>query len=142
LAKQSIQLKAQGKILFHGAPSLRVSHRYGTRWEPSLTLSPIQKYFSLFLLRKKNNHDDGALKKILSRLKNSRRIMMKILNNRELQIITFKAQGLTAKEIARLIGLEHRTIEIYISRLIKKLEAKNIANAIYIATQKNIIREN
>ena len=67
---------------------------------------------------------------------------MKILNNRELQIITFKAQGLTAKEIARLIGLEHRTIEIYISRLIKKLEAKNIANAIYIATQKNIIREN
>ena len=67
---------------------------------------------------------------------------MKILNNREVQIITFKAQGLTAKEIARLIGLEHRTIEIYISNLIKKLEAKNMANAIYIATQKKIIREN
>lgn len=64
---------------------------------------------------------------------------MKSLSDRETQIIHYKAQGFTAKEIARLIGLEHRTIEIYIGNIIKKLDAKNIAHAIYIASQKNIL---
>ncbi len=64
---------------------------------------------------------------------------MNKLSHREVQIIQYKAQGFTAKEIAKCIGLEYRTIEIYIGSIIKKLEAKNIAHAVYIAAQENIL---
>jgi DNA-binding NarL/FixJ family response regulator len=59
---------------------------------------------------------------------------MKSLSVREIQIIKYTAKGFTAKEIAKALGLEYRTIEIYVSNIRKKLAAKNIAHAIYIAT--------
>lgn len=64
---------------------------------------------------------------------------MLILSQRETQIINYMAHGCTAKEIAREIGLTHRTIEFYISNIRKKLHAKNIPHAIYIATQNNLL---
>jgi LuxR family transcriptional activator of conjugal transfer of Ti plasmids len=66
---------------------------------------------------------------------------MTVLSNREIQIIQYKAQGFTAKEISKKIGLEYRTIEIYMSNIRRKLEAKNMVHAIYIAIQKNILKE-
>lgn len=66
---------------------------------------------------------------------------MTMLSDREIQIIKFKAQGFTAKEISRMIGLEYRTIEVYVSSITKKLDAKNMVNAIYIAMQKNILKD-
>jgi DNA-binding CsgD family transcriptional regulator len=64
---------------------------------------------------------------------------MKKLSAREIQIIKYTAKGYTAKKIAKIIGLGHRTIEIYISNMRRKLGAKNIANAIYIASLQNIL---
>ena len=64
---------------------------------------------------------------------------MKTLSFREMQIISYTANGLTAKEIAKMLDLEYRTVEIYVSNIRKKLSAKNIAHAVYIAVQKNII---
>ncbi len=66
---------------------------------------------------------------------------MKNLSYREIQIIRHLAQGYTAKEIAKLMGLEHRTIEIYASHIRKKLAAKNIAHAVYIASQQDILNK-
>jgi DNA-binding NarL/FixJ family response regulator len=66
---------------------------------------------------------------------------MKTLSIREIQVIRFTANGLTAKETAKALGLEYRTIEIYVSNIRKKLAAKNIAHAIYIATQHNILND-
>jgi LuxR family transcriptional regulator, transcriptional regulator of spore coat protein len=63
---------------------------------------------------------------------------MLILSQREEQIINYMAHGSTAKEIAKQIGLTYRTIEYYISNIRKKLHAKNITHAVYIATQKNL----
>lgn len=54
------------------------------------------------------------------------------LNCREIEIIYHTAAGLTAKEIARKTGLEHRTVEFYMKNLRKKLGAKNVAHAIYL----------
>ena len=54
------------------------------------------------------------------------------LNGREIEIINHTACGMTAKEIARETGLEHRTVEIYMQNLRKKLGAKNAAHAIYL----------
>jgi DNA-binding NarL/FixJ family response regulator len=64
---------------------------------------------------------------------------MRNLSFREVQVINYTAQGCTAKEVARLTGLEPRTVEIYVSNIRKKLQAKNIAHAIYIAGQRNIL---
>jgi DNA-binding NarL/FixJ family response regulator len=64
---------------------------------------------------------------------------MNKLNYREIQLINYSAQGYTAKEVARLTGLESRTIEAYMNTIRKKLNAKNIAHAIYIACEKEVI---
>lgn len=66
---------------------------------------------------------------------------MKKLSGREIELITYTARGHTAKEIARLTGLEPRTIEAYIINIRKKLNAKNIAHAVFIAYKANIINE-
>ncbi len=67
---------------------------------------------------------------------------MKKLSCREVEVISFTAKGYTAKEIAKIIDLEHRTIEAYMSNIRKKLQAKNIAHAIYIACEKKFIPSN
>ncbi len=62
------------------------------------------------------------------------------LNERESEIMTYKAHGLTAKEIARHLGLEYRTIEVYFSHIKKKLGARNTAHCIYLAVQAKAIQ--
>ncbi|MEO8401961.1 MAG: helix-turn-helix transcriptional regulator [Gammaproteobacteria bacterium] len=64
---------------------------------------------------------------------------MNKLSCREVQIIRYSAVGCSAKEIARLLGLEHRTVEAYVVNIRKKLSAKNIAHAVCIAIQQNIV---
>lgn len=64
---------------------------------------------------------------------------MNILNDREMLIMKHKANGHTAKEIAKLVGLEYRTVESYIGNIRKKLNARNIAHAIYIVSANKII---
>jgi DNA-binding NarL/FixJ family response regulator len=64
---------------------------------------------------------------------------MNTLSSRETQVIRYTAMGFTAKEIAKALGLEYRTVEIYVSNIRKKLAAKNSAHAVYIALQQNII---
>lgn len=47
------------------------------------------------------------------------------LSQRETEIVTAMADGMTSKEIARLLGLSHRTVETYRMRLMKKTGARN-----------------
>lgn len=58
---------------------------------------------------------------------------MNKLSFREIEIMQHTSKGSTAKEIARLVGLEHRTIQAYIVNIRRKLGAKNIAHAVYLA---------
>ncbi|OGT62503.1 MAG: hypothetical protein A3E85_00640 [Gammaproteobacteria bacterium RIFCSPHIGHO2_12_FULL_45_12] len=64
---------------------------------------------------------------------------MKKLSCREIEVMNYIAKGNTAKEIARLVSLEPRTIEAYMTNARKKLQAKNIAHAVYLAYQSNIL---
>ena len=66
---------------------------------------------------------------------------MKVLTGREIEIIKYSACGHTAKEIARMLNLEPRTIEIYVSNIRRKLLARNIAHAVFIATRENMLDE-
>ncbi len=64
---------------------------------------------------------------------------MKKLSCREVEIINHIASGFTAKEIGKKIGLEHRTIETYLTNIKKKLGAKNSAHAIYLVCKMSAI---
>jgi len=66
---------------------------------------------------------------------------MKKLNSREIEIIQRSANGCTAKEIARMTGLEHRTVESYMATIRKKLGARNIAHAVYIAYTARVVSD-
>lgn len=52
------------------------------------------------------------------------------LTLRERQIAMFMAEGLTSKEIARLLEISHRTVEAHRARLHAKLDARNTAECI------------
>ena len=49
------------------------------------------------------------------------------LSTRERQIIMHLGDGRTSKEIARHIGISHRTVETYRARLLKKFNSSNVA---------------
>lgn len=61
-----------------------------------------------------------------------RREKMKQLTSREIEIIKYTAKGHTSKEIAKIVGLEYRTVQAYLSNIRKKVKAKNIAHAIFL----------
>jgi DNA-binding NarL/FixJ family response regulator len=65
-------------------------------------------------------------------------ITMKQLSVKEVEIMKYIAVGHTAKEVAKEVGLEYRTVETYVARIKKKLGAKNITNAVYIACEQPI----
>ncbi|WP_222948284.1 LuxR C-terminal-related transcriptional regulator [Thauera sedimentorum] len=52
------------------------------------------------------------------------------LTAREREISTYIVNGLTCKEIARKLGISHRTVETHRARLMKKLDARNTAELV------------
>ncbi|MDP3559723.1 MAG: helix-turn-helix transcriptional regulator [Legionellaceae bacterium] len=61
------------------------------------------------------------------------------LNNAELDVLYWSAQGKTAQEIAAFTGLTKNTINTYRQRLTEKLDAMNITQAVYIASKAGYI---
>lgn len=53
------------------------------------------------------------------------------LSRREAEILHLIAQGFTSKEVAKLTGLDYRSVQTYVLRIRKKLVAKNVVHAIY-----------
>lgn len=48
------------------------------------------------------------------------------LSPREREILTHVVEGQTSKEIARLLGISHRTVEVYRARIMAKLQAQSV----------------
>lgn len=61
------------------------------------------------------------------------------LTFRELQVIALVAQGLSAKEIAKHLGLSPRTVEIFRQNAVVKLGARNMTHAATIAVRDGIV---
>jgi DNA-binding CsgD family transcriptional regulator len=61
------------------------------------------------------------------------------LTNRELEVLNLLSSGYSTPEISELLFLSTETIKTYRKRLIEKLHAKNVANLIRIAFEKEII---
>ena len=52
------------------------------------------------------------------------------LTPREKQVAALSCQGLTSKEIGRQLGVSHRTVEVYRTRLMGKFEVRNTAELV------------
>ncbi|MDP1574624.1 MAG: LuxR C-terminal-related transcriptional regulator [Coxiellaceae bacterium] len=61
------------------------------------------------------------------------------LNDAELDVLYWSAQGKSANEIAAITGLTKNTVDTYRQRLIEKLSADNITQAVYIAAKSGFI---
>jgi FixJ family two-component response regulator len=55
------------------------------------------------------------------------------LTAREREVLEHAAKGLHAKEIAALLGISPRTVEVHKSRLMEKLGARNLAELVRLA---------
>jgi RNA polymerase sigma factor (sigma-70 family) len=55
------------------------------------------------------------------------------LTSRERQVLEHAARGLHAKEIAAALGISARTVEVHKTRIMEKLEVRNIAELVRVA---------
>ncbi len=53
------------------------------------------------------------------------------LTPREREVATFLMDGLTSKQIGKVLGISHRTVEIYRARLMHKYEASTTADLVH-----------
>ncbi|MFI3300688.1 MAG: LuxR C-terminal-related transcriptional regulator [Candidatus Gastranaerophilales bacterium] len=60
---------------------------------------------------------------------------MKRLTEREKTILNLMKDGFENNKIAEMIYVSKHTVKAHISSIIKKLEAKNRTNAVYIAAK-------
>jgi DNA-binding CsgD family transcriptional regulator len=58
---------------------------------------------------------------------------------KELAYLTGRAHGLSDKEIARIHGVSHRTVEGAMRRILYKLDARKITEAVFKATSEGLL---
>ena len=64
---------------------------------------------------------------------------LKRLSAREVQVLKLVAEGRTSKEIAHALGVRPATIDTYRSRLMTKLEVKDVPALVRLAIRAGLI---
>lgn len=81
---------------------------------------------------------DGLRKDCTRRQQNQRRLALlrrfELLTPREREVLEAVVSGQANKQIAVQLGVSHRTIEIHRSRIMKKMQARSIAELVSMAT--------
>ncbi|MBI1361963.1 MAG: hypothetical protein GC155_16935 [Alphaproteobacteria bacterium] len=62
-----------------------------------------------------------------------------LLSRTQLRVLLMRAQGLSNKEIANLMDRREKTVECHITEILRRLEARNMIDAIRIATLQKVI---
>ncbi len=63
---------------------------------------------------------------------------MENLSNQEIKVIQEIVRGRNNSEISEIMHISIHTVKAHISSILRKLNAKNRANAVYIAYKNNI----
>lgn len=61
------------------------------------------------------------------------------LTDRELEVLSHLKKGLDNEEIAKILFVSRHTIKAHMSSIIRKLNARNRVNALYIAVEKHLL---
>ena len=75
---------------------------------------------------------------ILNKTKKSERLFKK-LSTREIEVLRYFSEGRKNKEVAKILGLDEKTISTYKLRLLQKLSVTNLLDLINKAKQLEII---
>jgi DNA-binding CsgD family transcriptional regulator len=62
------------------------------------------------------------------------------LSTRECQVLKLVAEGHTSQEIARIVGVKPSSVYTYRSRIMSKLESKNVAALVRFAIRHRLIK--
>lgn len=65
----------------------------------------------------------------------------KNLTKREIMVIRLIAQGYENNEIAQKLGVSIHTIKAFVASILRKLEARNRTNAVFIAFQNGLLED-
>ena len=82
----------------------------------------------------RSNQDDAALR-------NDAVARVRALSARETQMLQALLNGLSNKQIADLLGISIRTVEMHRASLMRKLQARSLADAVILATAAGMRRE-
>lgn len=76
---------------------------------------------------------------VIARGLDQQREAERILTGREVQVLSVASEGLTARQIARRLGVEERTVTTHLSRIYRKLGAKGRVSALAMATRYGLV---
>lgn len=65
--------------------------------------------------------------------------LLETLSRREREILKFVAEGKSSREIGERLMISSKTVDTYRSRLMRKINVKNVAGVIKFAIQHRII---
>ncbi len=65
--------------------------------------------------------------------------LLEALSRREREILKFVAEGKSSREIGEKLAISPKTVDTYRSRLMRKINVKNVAGVIKFAIQYKII---
>ena len=74
--------------------------------------------------------------------KPSRKLPHELLSEREYQTFIMIASGMSPTEIARVMGLSIKTISVYRTRLLDKMQLKNTAELVHYAVNHGLLESN
>ncbi len=76
---------------------------------------------------------------VIARGLDQQREAERILTGREVQVLSVASEGLTARQIARRLGVEERTVTTHLSRIYRKLGASGRVAALATATRYGLV---
>jgi DNA-binding NarL/FixJ family response regulator len=62
-----------------------------------------------------------------------------ILSRTQLRVLLMRAEGLSNKDIANLMSRKEKTVECHVTEILRRLDARNMIDAIRIATLQRVI---
>lgn len=89
------------------------------------------------LIRAAYHGEQRLLPQVVSKL--VERIGKPALTTREKAVLRLVAEGKSNQEIGQILGLVEGTVKLYMTRIMKKLNAQDRANAVKIALQRGIL---
>ena len=92
----------------------------------------------LFSSRQKSQQEPANISKNIEKYTNLIADQLK-LTNREQEVLHLLSKGFSNMDIGKKLHLSHRTIEKYVSRLLRKTETHNRAELIRLALENNLV---
>lgn len=119
------------------------SHTIYVHVECTLIQNTTNKYWLITLLNDKRRQAEHALHNILqAALPTSQNYQeqnrLASLTEREREVMSLAVAGYHNKEIARALGISHRTVEIHKSRIMHKTGASNLLELARIASASQV----